>query len=38
MKETNVCNFVDDTTLYKCKRDFDIVPGNWKMDANIAIN
>ena len=28
IKETDVCNFVDDTTLYKCGIDLDIVLGN----------
>ena len=38
MKETDVCNFADDTTLYKRKIDLDIVLANSEMDSNIAIN
>ena len=38
IKETDVCNSVDDTTLYKCGIDLNIVLGNLEMDANIAIN
>ena len=38
VKETDVCNFTDDTTLYKCGSDLDIVLENLEMDANIAIN
>ena len=38
IKETNFCNFADDTTLYKCGSELDIVLGNLEMDANIAIN
>ena len=37
-KETGVCNFVADTTLYKCGSDLDVVLENLEMDANIAIN
>ena len=33
-----VCNFVGDTTFYKCGRDLDIVPENLEMDANKVIN
>ena len=36
--ETGVCNFADDTTLYKYGRDLDIVSENLEMRANIAIN
>ena len=38
VKETNVCNFADDATLYKCESNLDIVSENLDMDANIAIN
>ena len=38
IKKTDVCNFADDTTLYKCGSDIDIVLENLEMDANIAIN
>ena len=38
IKETGVCNFADDTTLYKCESDFDIVLENLEINANIAIN
>ena len=38
IKETDVCNFADDTTLYKRESDLDIVLENLEMDANIAIN
>ena len=38
IKETDVCIFADDTTLYKCGRDLDIVSENLEIDANIAIN
>ena len=38
IKETGVCNFADDTTLYKCECDFDIVLENLEINANIAIN
>ena len=36
--ETDVCNFADGTTLYKCESDLDIVLENLEMDANVAIN
>ena len=38
IKETDACNFADDTTLYKCGSDLDIVLEKLEMDANIAIN
>ena len=38
VKETNVCKFADDTTLYKCESNLDIVSENLDMDANIATN
>ena len=38
IKETDVCSFADDTTLYKRESDLDIVLENLEMDANIAIN
>ena len=38
IKETDVCNFADDTTLYKRESDLDIVLANLEMDSNIAIN
>ena len=38
IKKTDVCNFADDTTLYKCGSYLDIVLENLEMDANIAIN
>ena len=38
IKETGVCNFADDTTLYKCESDFDIVLENLEINANKAIN
>ena len=38
IKETDVCNFADDTTLYKCRRDLDIVSKKLQMDADIGIN
>ena len=38
IKDTDVCNFADDTTLYKCGRDLDIASKRLEMDANIAIN
>ena len=38
IKETDVCNFAEDTTLYKCGSDLDIALENLEMDANIAIN
>ena len=38
IQETDVCIFADDTTLYKCGSDSDIVLENLEMDANIAIN
>ena len=34
---TEVCYFVDNTTLYKCRSDLDIVLENLEIDANIAI-
>ena len=36
IKEKDVCN-TDDTTLYKCGRDLDILSENLEMVANIAI-
>ena len=36
MKETEVCYFVDNTTLYKCESDLDIVLENLEIDNNIA--
>ena len=38
IKETDVCNSADDTTLYKCGKDLDIVSENLEMDANIGTN
>ena len=38
IKETDVCNIADDTTLYKCRRDLDIVSKKLQMDADIGIN
>ena len=38
IKETGICNFADDTTLYKNEINLDIVLENLEMDANIAIN
>ena len=38
IKDKDVCNFADDTTLYKCGRNCDIALENLEMDANIAIN
>ena len=38
IKETDVCIFADDTTLYKCGSDLETVLENLEMDANIAIN
>ena len=38
IKETDVCNFADDTTLNKCGNDLSIALENLEMDANIAIN
>ena len=38
IKETDVCNFADDTTLYKCESDIDILLEKLVMDANIAIS
>ena len=36
IKETDVCDFADHTTLYKCGTDLDIAP-KLEMDVNIAI-
>ena len=38
IKETDVCNFAGDITLYKCGRDLDIVSEKLEMDGNKAIN
>ena len=38
IKETDVYNYADDTTLYNCRSDLDIVFENLEMDANIAMN
>ena len=38
IKETGICNFADDITLYKCGKDLDIASKNLEMDANIPIN
>ena len=38
IKEIDVFNFTDGTTLYKCGSDLDTVLENLEMDANIAIN
>ena len=38
IKEADVCNFADNTTLCKCESDLDIVLENLERDANIAIN
>ena len=38
IKETDVCNFADGTTLYKCGSDLDIVLETLEIYANIAIN
>ena len=34
---TEVCYFADNTTLYKCRSDLDIVLENLEIDTNIAI-
>ena len=36
--EVDVCNFADDTTLYKCGRGLELVSHKFEMDANIAIH
>ena len=36
IKETDVCDFADEITLYKCGSDLDIVLENLEIDANIT--
>ena len=36
--ETDIFDFADDTTLYKCGGDLDIISENLEMVADIAIN
>ena len=38
IKEREVFSFADNTTLYKCGRDLDIVSEHLEMDDNIAID
>ena len=37
IKETAICNFVDDTTLYACGKDLDTFSNNLELETNIAI-
>ena len=37
ISEADVYNFADDTTLYKCGRDLELVSRKLEMDANIAM-
>ena len=37
IKETDICNFADDTTLYACGKDLDIISNKLELETNIAI-
>ena len=37
IKETDICNFVDDITLYACGKDLDISSNKLELDTNTAI-
>ena len=37
IKETDICNLADNTTLYACGRDLDTISSKLELDTNIAI-
>ena len=37
IKETDICNFADDTTLYACGKDLDTISNLLELETNIAI-
>ena len=36
MKETDICNFADDTILYAWEKKFDAIPFKLEIETNIA--
>ena len=36
IKERDICNFADDTTLYACGKDFDIISSKLEVETNTA--
>ena len=37
IKETDICNFADDTTLYACGKELDTISFKLEIEANTAI-
>ena len=37
IKETYICNFADDTTLYACGKDLDTISSKLELETNTAI-
>ena len=37
MKETDICNFADDTILYACGRDLGTISNKLELETNTAI-
>ena len=37
IKETDICNFADDTTLYVCGKELDTISFNLEIETNTAI-
>ena len=37
IKETDICNFADDATLYACRKDLDTISGKLELETNTAI-
>ena len=37
IKETDICNFVDDTTLYACGKELDTISFKLEIETNTAI-
>ena len=37
IKESDICNFTDDTTLYACGKDLDAISNKLELETNTAI-
>ena len=37
IKETDICNFADDATLYACRKDLDTISSKLELETNTAI-
>ena len=37
IKETDICNFADDATLYACRKDLDTISNKLELETNTAI-